>query len=658
MEHRAALAPDKTEASPPPDSRPSTAADAAAPADDPGHGSRAGVAALALGALGVVYGDIGTSPLYTVKEVFSPTTGIPLTEPHIIGAISTLLWGLMFIVTLKYVVLILRADNRGEGGIMALGALAIRSVGAGSGRRRLLLLVCVFGAALFYGDSVITPAISVLGAAEGLEVVAPALKPWVVPISVAVLVGLFMMQSHGTGRVGKAFGPVILLWFAVLGASGAWQVAHNPAILQALDPLRAVDFIGEQGWHLFVAVGAIVLALTGAEALYADMGHFGRRPIRLAWSTVVLPALALQYMGQGALLMRDAGAIENPFFRMYPQAWIVPAVVLATAASVIASQAVISGAYSMTRQAIQLGFLPRMRIVFTSATETGQIFMPQVNRVLLVAVLLAAVGFGSSSALAAAYGIAVTITMFTTTVLTYFVVRHGWGYAKSVALAATGIFLLVDAVLVISCALKFAEGGWFPLVLGAGLFVVMTTWKRGRESLFARAHRDDPELVPFVAALAGETIPRCQRTAVYFVADPEIVPQALLHNLKHNQVLHERNIVLTVVFHDVPRIPESERVRVEPIGPGFWRVGVDCGFQDTPDVPAALLRCRDKGLEIDLFGVSYFISRDIIVPTQGGAMPRWRDTLFATMSRNAGNVSEFFRLPDNGVVELGTRVQI
>jgi KUP system potassium uptake protein len=633
-------------------------APATANATSPTPGHAQGIAALALGALGVVYGDIGTSPLYTVKEVFGENTGIQLTAPHVIGAVSTLLWGLMFIVTLKYVVLILRADNRGEGGIMALGALAIRSAGTTPQRRKLLLLVGVFGAALFYGDSIITPAISVLGAAEGLEVVAPHLKSWVVPISVGVLLGLFAFQRFGTDRVGKAFGPVILVWFGVLAVTGAWQIVQNPVVLQALDPLRAIEFVREQGWHLFVAVGAIVLALTGAEALYADMGHFGRRPIRLAWSTVVLPALALNYMGQGALLLRDPGALENPFFRMYPEGWIVPAVVLATAASVIASQAVISGAYSMTRQAIQLGFLPRMRIVFTSEHETGQIYMPHVNRTLLVAVLLAAVGFGSSSALAAAYGIAVTITMFTTTFLTYFVVRHGWGYAWPVALAATGVFLAVDAVLVISCALKFAEGGWFPLLLGAGLFLVMTTWKRGRERLFERAHRDDPELVPFATMLTGEHINRSRRTAVYFVADPEIVPQALLHNLKHNQVLHERNVVLTVVFHDVPRIPDSERVRVEALVPGFWRVHVDYGFQDSPDIPAALLLCGAHGLPIDLFECSYFISRDIIVPSRGGAMPRWREILFATMARNAGNVAEFFRLPDNNVVELGTRVQI
>jgi KUP system potassium uptake protein len=630
---------------------------AALPTVDDNH-RRQGLAALSLGALGVVFGDIGTSPLYTMKEVFSPATGVPLDPHHIIGAVSTLLWGLMFVVTLKYVALIMRADNRGEGGIMALSALAMRAAGDTPQRRKLLLLIGVFGAALFYGDSVITPAISVLGAAEGLEVFSPALKHWVVPISVAVIVGLFVVQRFGTERVGRAFGPVLLLWFVVLGVTGVWHILQAPEIVRALDPLMALGFVREQGWHLFIAVGAIVLAFTGAEALYADMGHFGRRPIRLAWSTVVLPSLAVNYMGQGALLMRDPGALENPFFRMYPAAWVVPAVILAAAASVIASQAVISGAYSMTRQAIQLGFLPRMSIVYTSAGEIGQIFMPEVNRVLLLAVLIATVGFGSSSALGAAYGIAVTITMFTTTLLTFFVVRHKWGYALPVALVATGVFLAVDGVLVVSCALKFEDGGWFPLALGAALFVTMTTWKRGREQLFERAHRDDPELLPFVTALAGENVPRCHRTAVYFVADPEIVPMALMHNLKHNQVLHERNIVLTVRFHDVPRIPESERVTLEAVAPTFWRVRVDYGFQDTPDIPAALDLFSTKGLPIDLPAVSYFLSRDIVVPSHTRHMMRWREKLFATMARNAGNVAEFFRLPNNAVVELGTRVQI
>lgn len=619
---------------------------------------RQGVAALTLGAIGVVYGDIGTSPLYTMKEIFSPATGVPLDAAHLIGAVSVIFWGLMMIVTLKYVVLILRASNRGEGGIMALTALAAQAAGKTPGRRTALLLTGVLGAALFYGDSVITPAISVLSAVEGLEVVAPGLKPYVLPVSLAVLVGLFMVQRHGTGVVGKLFGPVIVLWFAVLALAGVVQIMQQPAILAALNPFRAVAFLHAQGWHLFVAVGAIVLAFTGVEALYADMGHFGKRPIQLAWMGLVLPALALNYMGQGALLIRDPSALENPFYRLFPQAWLIPAVILATCATVIASQAVISGAYSMTKQAVQLGLLPRMQVQYTSAKEAGQIYMPEVNWILLVAVLLAVVGFGSSSALAAAYGIAVTMTMLITTVLTFFVVRHGWGYPLPVALAATGFFLVLDAVLVAACSLKFWQGGWFPLVLGVAIFTVMATWKRGRELLIENIRNNDPELLPFITGLAKDKLHQTPRTAVYAVANPDTVPQALLHNLKHNQVVHERNLILTVVFHEVPWIPFEERVEVTPLVPGFWRVTINYGFKNTPDIPQALELCRNQGLAINLFETSYFLSRETVVPTKGAGMAHWREALFAAMSRNAGSVVGFLRLPNNSVIELGTRVQI
>ena len=619
---------------------------------------RQSLAALTLGAIGVVYGDIGTSPLYTMKEVFGPGVGLPLDERHIVGAVSTIFWALMFVVTLKYVLLILRADNKGEGGIMALTALAVRCAGRTTGARKALLLTGVLGAALFYGDSVITPAISVLGAAEGLEVVAPGLTAWVVPISVAVLLSLFVVQRFGTQRVGVVFGPVIVLWFGTLATTGAWQIAQTPAILQALDPRHAFAFLVAQGWGVFIAIGAIVLALTGAEALYADMGHFGTRPIRIAWLGLVLPALAINYMGQGALLMREPGALANPFFHMFSEAWAIPAVVLAFCAAVIASQAVISGAYSMTRQAIQLGFLPRMRIVFTSASEAGQIYMPEVNRILLVAVLGATLSFASSTALAAAYGIAVTATMLITTLLTFFVVRHGWGYPLPVALAATGAFLAVDALLVISCALKFTDGGWFPLALGASIFGVMATWKRGRELLREHVHADDPELLPLIESLASENLPRSPRTAVYAVADPSRAPQALLHNVKHNAVLHERNVVLTVSFRDEPTVPAVERVAVESLGHGFWRVSVAYGFMEAPDIPDALAACAAHGLDINLFAASYFLSREILVPRRGAAMAYWRESLFATMARNAGSVAEFFRLPPNCVVELGARVAL
>lgn len=615
------------------------------------------LAVLTLGALGVVYGDIGTSPLYTMKEIFG-AAGVPVDMVHIMGAVSVIVWGLLTIVTLKYVLLILRANNRGEGGILALTALAAQAAGKTPGRRIALLLTGVAGAALFYGDSVITPAISVLSAVEGLEVVTPALKPYVLPASAAVLVGLFMVQRFGTGLVGRLFGPVIVLWFAVLAFTGVLEIVREPAILAALNPLHALAFLRAQGWHVFVAVGAIVLAFTGAEALYADMGHFGKRPVQLAWITYVLPALTINYMGQGALLMRDPSAVDNPFYRMFPTAWLVPAVVLATLATIIASQAVISGAYSVTKQAIQLGLLPRMRVLYTSAKEVGQIYMPEVNWLLLVAVLLAVVGFGSSSALASAYGIAVTLTMFITTLLTFFVLRQGWGYPLPLALAATGGFLLLDAALVVSCAIKFLEGGWFPLVTGIAIFAVMATWRRGRELLIENIRQGDPELLPFITTMAAESVHRVPRTAVYAVANPDTVPQALMHNLKHNQVLHERNLILTVVFHDVPWIADEERVQVTPLVPGFWKVQVNYGFMNTPDIPQALERCQAQGLPINLFETSYFLSREIVVPTRGAGMARWREALFSLMSRNAGNVADFFRLPNNCVIELGTRVQI
>ncbi len=628
----------------------------------PGTGAtavtQASVTALTLGAIGVVYGDIGTSPLYTMKEVFSPATGVPLSPATLIGVVSVIFWGLMLVVTLKYVLLILRADNRGEGGIMALTALAASAAGSNARKRNALLLTGLAGAALFYGDSVITPAISVLSAVEGLELVAPGLERYVVPGSVVVLLGLFMAQRHGTGVIGKCFGPVIALWFAVLAITGVQHIVQEPAILAALNPLEGLAFLRARGWHLFVAVGAIVLAFTGAEALYADMGHFGKRPIQLAWMGLVLPSLALNYMGQGALLIHDPSALENPFYRMFPPSLLMPAVLLATVATVIASQAVISGAYSMTRQAMQLGLLPRLQVRHTSAKEAGQIYLPEVNWALLVAVLLAVVGFGSSSALASAYGIAVTVTMFITTALTFFVIRQGWGYPLPVALGATGLFLALDALLVVSCSLKFWQGGWFPLVLGAAIFVAMATWKRGRELLLETIRRDDPELLPFITALSADSLPRTARTAVYAVANPDTVPQALLHNLKHNQVLHARNLILTVVFHECPWIPFAQRVQVTPLVAGFWKVQVNYGFKNTPDIPKALALCKAQGMAINLFETSYFLSREILVPGRGQGMARWREALFAGMSRNAGSVADFFRLPNNCVIELGTRVQI
>ena len=620
--------------------------------------ARQGTAALTLAALGVVYGDIGTSPLYTIKEIFAPHTGVPLDALHLIGAVSTLFWALMLVVTLKYVILILRADNHGEGGGLALTALAAKAVHHRPALRQALLLLGMFGATLFYGDSVITPAISVLGAMEGLELVTPALKPYVVPITLAILVGLFFMQRFGTAVVGRFFGPIIVLWFVVLGTVGALHIAQQPAILAALNPLHAWSFLMDRGWHVFAAVGAIVLALTGAEALYADMGHFGRKPIQLAWTGLVLPGLALNYLGQGALLMGDPSAIQNPFYRLFPDAWVLPALLLATLAAIIASQAVISGAYSMTKQAIQLGFLPRMAVRYTSAREIGQIYMPAVNWALLAGVVAVVLFFGSSSALASAYGIAVTLTMMITTVLTFFVVRDGWRLPAPLAWGATAFFLAIDALLVAGCAIKFLDGGWFPLVLGLLLFGAMSTWARGRTLVLQSIRAEGLALQDFIDTLDPRSVNRAQRTAVYAVADPSTVPQALLHNLKHNQVLHERNVILTVVFRDVPWVPMAQRLDIAPLGHGFWRVTVNFGFMNTPDVPKALELAQAQGLPIPLFETTYFLSRETVVPTPGSGMANWRERLFATMSQNAGGVVEFFRLPGNAVVELGTRVQI
>ena len=620
---------------------------------------RQGQGLLTLGALGVVYGDIGTSPLYTMKEVLNPANGVGLNAADIIGAVSVIVWMLMLVVTLKNIVLILRADNRGEGGIMALTALAARAVGSVAKPRRGLLLLGVLGAAMFYGDSVITPAISVLGAVEGLEIITPAFKPYVLPIATAVLLALFVVQRHGTATVGTLFGPVMMLWFGVLAITGALQIAQTTAILSALNPLHGLEFLQARGWKLFVVMGAIVLALTGAEALYADMGHFGKRPIRLAWTTLVLPALALNYLGQGALLMRDPTALDNPFFRMFPAAWLLPVVVLATLASVIASQAVISGAFSLTKEAIQLGLLPRMQVRYTSAQVMGQVYLPAINWVLLVAVLLAVLGFGSSSALASAYGIAVTITMLITTALTYFVVRHAWHYPLPLAIGATGFFLVIDAVLVVSCSLKVVQGGWFPLVLGTALFLLMSTWLMGREKLAEHIRSDDPELLPFIASLEGASVlPRSQRTAVYPTAHAHTVPSALLHNLKHYQTLHARNILLTVRFQEVPWVAAEQRVQVTALSGDFWQVQMNYGFKDKPDIPAALALCSSQGLEIDPFQVSYFLSRERVVPTDGSVIATWRSRLFAAMSRNAGSAADYFRLPDNCVIELGSRVQL
>jgi len=616
-------------------------------------------AGLALLALGIVYGDIGTSPLYAVKETFNPDHGIPLTTETILGGCSAIFWALMIVVSLKYVLLILRADNRGEGGIMALLALAVASVRNKPRLAAALSTIGLAGASLFYGDAVLTPAISVLSAIEGLEIGTSLFKPWVVPLSAGILVVLFVIQKHGTGVVGLLFGPVCGLWFLAIGAAGIWNIARQPRILEALYPAHAVGFVTGHGLASFLVLGSVLLAVTGAEALYADMGHFGKRAIRAAWFGLVAPALVLNYFGQGALLMADPKALENPFYHSFPSWALYPMVVLATAATVIASQATISGAYSITRQAIQLGYLPRLNIVHTSARVLGQIYVPAVNWILLAAVTAAVVGFGSSAKLASAYGVAVMGTMLTTTLLTFFVIRFGWRYPLWLCVLATGFFALVDATLFAAAMHKLPEGGWFPLAMGAAMFAVMNTWRGGRGRLMVALRASAVPLEGFLKSLFESPPKRVPGTAVFLTSAPEATPHALLHSLKHYRVLHEQNLFLTVQFLDEPWVAEAGRVACERLGADCWRIVVHYGFMDRPDVGAALELCGPHGVLVDPAAVSYFLSRETLVPSAGGVrMAPWRERMFSAMARNAGSVTDYFGIPPNRVVELGTRVEI
>jgi KUP system potassium uptake protein len=620
--------------------------------------SRRSLAGLALAALGIVYGDIGTSPLYAAKEVFNPDHGIPFNNGSILGGVSAIFWSLMIVVSLKYVALIMRADNKGEGGIMALLALVSSSMKGQTGWAKPLTILGVFGAALFYGDGVITPAISVLSAVEGLEIATPFFKPYVVPLTVVVLVVLFVFQIRGSSAVGALFGPIMLVWFATLAVAGCYHIADAPQVLYALNPIHALIFITAHGWQSFVVLGSVVLAVTGAEALYADMGHFGKSSIRLAWFWYVFPALTLNYLGQGALLIAHPEARSNPFYLMFPGWSLYPMVGLSTVATVIASQAVISGTYSMTKQAIQLGFLPRTRIIHTSSRQIGQIYCPAVNWMLLIAIIAAVIGFGSSDALASAYGVAVTGTMLITTFLTFFVIRYGWGYNLLLCLLATGFFLMVDAAFFSANLLKIVQGGWFPLALAGGIFTIMVTWRRGREILFERQHESSIPLEPFLQSLLDHPLQRVEGTAIFLVANPEAVPHALLHNLTHNKVLHERVIFLTVVTRDVPWVAPEERFAVEPLGHNCFRIKLYFGFRDTLDVPSALQLCTGCGMTFNALETSYFLSRETVIPTPGSGMADWRERLFAAMTRNAGSAVEFFNIPANRVIELGTQVEI
>ncbi|MGE5491899.1 MAG: potassium transporter Kup [Actinomycetota bacterium] len=614
-------------------------------------------AALALAALGVVYGDIGTSPLYTMKEIFGGEHyPVPITPDNILGMLSVIFWSLIVVISVKYVLFIMRADNKGEGGIMALMALVLRGLDKRPGLAGVLMLLGLFGAALFYGDSVLTPAISVLSAVEGLEVATPAFKPYIVPISLAVLAGLFVVQKHGTARVGGLFGPVIVVWFLTLGLLGTVQLIEHPEVLSALDPRHALFFFLDDPVHAFFSLGAAVLALTGGEALYADMGHFGRKPVQYAWFGVVLPGLVLNYFGQGALLLARPEAIENPFYLMAPTWALYPMVGLSTIATVIASQAVISGAYSMTQQAIQLGYVPRFEIQHTSQQEIGQIYLPGINWALMVAVAVLVMGFGSSTRLAAAYGIAVTGTMVITTLLSFVVVRNFWRWSLPLSIGVVGFFLAVDLAYFSSNLTKLHQGGWFPLALGLVVFAVMTTWKRGRRLLVSRLSESYLPIGDFVASIGGCEVPKVPGTAVFLTPSPEVTPHSLLHSLKHYKCLHERIVLVSVQVFDVPSVPDIDRVEIKALGCNVWRVIVQYGFKEEPDIPAALAMGKEAGLDIDLMDASFFLGRETLIPKLRSEMAFWRQKLFVAMFRNAGSAAAYFKLPPNRVVELGAQV--
>ncbi len=619
--------------------------------------SKSSLTALTLGAIGVVYGDIGTSVLYAMKVVFE-SGYVAYTADNVMGILSIFFWTLTVIVSLKYVVLVLRADNNGEGGLVAMLALASMAVKESPRLRRVLLVVGIFGTCLFYGDGVITPAISVLGAVEGLEVISPTFKKLVVPLTLLILFCLFAVQKRGTAGIGKFFGPITLVWFAVIAILGVVHIATNPAILWALSPFYALKFIWAQPVTTFIILGAVVLCVTGGEALYADMGHFGKKPIRLAWFSVVMPALTLNYFGQGALLLDTPDAVKNPFFLMAPDWALVPLVILATMAAVIASQALISGAFSVTKQVIQLGYLPRLQILHTSVKETGQIYLPLVNWGLFAMIVLAVVLFKSSNDLAAAYGIAVCTDMLITTILTFFVIRYGWKYPLALCIGATGFFFLVDLAFWGSNLMKLLAGGWFPLAIGGLIFTLMMTWKDGRRLLNTTLKADAIDLNGFLEAVFVSPPVRVEGTAVFLTAETGTVPNALLHNLKHNKVLHENNIFVTVRNHEVPWIGLDKRVEVESLGHHCWQVLINYGFKNDPDLPTALQQLKGRGCELEHMTTSYFLSRDSVIPTIGGGMAQWREKLFAQMHHNASAAADFLKLPNNAVVELGSKIEI
>jgi len=621
--------------------------------------SKESLRVVALAALGVVYGDIGTSPLYALKEVFgSEHHPVPIEPASVLGILSLVFWALIVVVSVKYIAIVLRADNHGEGGIMALMARVIGRSRLSERRRKSILILGLAGAALFYGDGAITPAISVLSAVEGLEVATPAFKPYVIPLTILILLALFMVQKHGTAKVGGAFGPVMLVWFAILALLGVIEIVRNPSVLRALWPGYALDFLAEHPRLGFFALGAVFLVLTGGEALYADMGHFGRRPIRIAWFGFVLPGLVVNYFGQGALLLSDPAAVRNPFYLLAPEWALYPLVALATIATVIASQAVITGVYSITSQAIQLGYAPRMTVQHTSGAAIGQIYLPAINVALFVAVVGLVLAFKSSSNLAAAYGIAVSGTMTITTLFAYDVARYQWHWRPALAAGFFGTLLAVDVVFFAANTIKFADGGWFPLVFGAAVLLLLTTWKRGRDLLAGCLADGTIPLEPFIVAIEKEQLATVPLTAVFLTSSPNAVPHALLHNLKHNAVLHEQIVICNVQVLQVPRVPAAKHVVVERLSGRFSRVSLYFGFMDDPDVPEALEWCAEQGLSLDPMRTSYFLGRETLLPAPSAGMAGWRQRLFAAMFRNAGTAAAHFRLPPNRVVELGTQVAI
>jgi KUP system potassium uptake protein len=622
--------------------------------------SKSRLSVLSLAALGVVYGDIGTSPIYAVQAVFTdPHHTVPIDPANVLGVLSLILWSLILVVTVKYVSFIMRADNRGEGGIMALIALASGSSPREAKKQKFIMLIGILGACMFYADGMITPAISVLSAVEGLEVAAPQLAEIVVPVTLVVLFLLFWFQSKGTAIMGNLFGPIMLVWFLSLAALGVYGIVQEPAVLQALSPIHALYFFQNNHWLGFAALGAVVLAVTGTEALYADMGHFGRKPIALAWLIVVLPALLLNYFGQGALILHDPATVKNPFYLLVPPALLYPMIVLATLATVIASQAVISGAFSISRQALQLGYLPRMQVNHTSEQEAGQIYMPRVNWSLMVAVMVLVVGFESSSNLAAAYGVAVTGNMTFTTILAAIVFHNVWGWSKLRTGLLISLFLVIDLAFFGANLLKIPSGGWFPLLIGAVIFTVMSTWKTGRKLLYERLANEAMALDPFIEAIGSHPPARVPGTAVFMTPNPNGVPHALLHNLKHNKVLHEKVVLLTVKIEDYPHTQLDDRVVVEKLPNEFYRVAIKYGFKDDPDLPRDMGLCALQGLGFDTMDTSFFIGKETVIPTRDSAdMAYWREKIFVAMFRNADSVTNHFKLPPNRVVELGTQVTL